>query len=256
MRLITTFVLIISTYFGFAGGSSTPIYVLKTIGNVEGIVFYDSGKIETNNPISGMTYQPRDSQRDYVTGTNSSVVFSLADDVVVGIEENSEFKLHTSTVDVINNQGSPPSKAVFTNKNHVASLMNGMIDVINLSSNGVFLLQTPRVTITIKQGRCRVIVQGKTTIVASMEGSVILHKLVDANLSSVSQGKYAYVSTYYSLTGKGIDLMNNGKATAIVRPIDADDLKKMTDSFDENIKLHDGSIYIVDGNRIIGVKIR
>ena len=244
---------IFSTYFGFSAEVPSPVYVLRSIGKVDAVVFYDNGKIETNNPVVGVTYQPKDAQRDYLTLTNSSVLLSLSDDVSISIDENSEFKLHTSTVDV----GRPtiPSKAMFTNKNHVATLMSGTIDLINLSSNGSFLLQTPRVTLTIGRGKCRVIVQGKTTVIAVLEGNVTAHKLVNGKSATIESGKYAHITTYYSLVGKGMDLANNGKPTADIRSIEQDDNKKMTDTFGENEKLHGSFIYIVDGEKVMGVKI-
>lgn len=255
MRRIILLGLVFFSYICFSAEVPSPTYLLKLNGKVDGVVFYDSGKIETNNLVVGMTYQPKDAQRDYTTGTNSSIMFSLVDDVVLNVEENSEFKLHTSTVNV-NDRISIPIKPSFTNKNHVASLMNGTVDIINLSSNGTFLLQTPRVSMSINKGKCRVIVQGKTTIVAVLDGNVVLHKLVENKSVLVDTGKYAHVTTYYSLIGKGIDLTNNGKATADVRLIELGDIKKMSDSFGETEKLHDSFIYIAEGGRILGVKIR
>jgi hypothetical protein len=242
------------TYLGVADEVPSPSYILKTSGKVDRVVFYDSGKIETNNLIVGATYQYKDAQLDYITGTNSTLVMSLSDDVVLGVEENSELKIHTSTVDV--KQVSIPTKATLTNKNHVMSLMSGVVDVINISTNGMVLLQTPRVTIVVRQGKFRIIVQGKTTIVAAMEGVAVLQKLVDVKSGLVEAGKFAHVTTYYSLSNKGMDLANNGKATASIRPIETDDGKKMTDSFNETVKLHESFIYIVDGGKILGVKIR
>lgn len=254
MRCIILFVLLFFTYLGVADEIPSPSYILKTVGKVDRVVFYDSGKIETNNLVVGSTYQTKDAQLDYLTGTNSTLVLSLADDVVLGIEENSELKIHTSTVDI--KQVSIPTKASFTNKNHVMSLMNGVVDIINISTNGTVLLQTPRVTIVVRQGKFRIIVQGKTTIVAAVEGAAVLQKLVDAKSGLVESGKFAHVTTYYSLSNKGMDLANNGKATASIGTIELDDVKKMSDSFNEIVKLHDSFIYIVDGGKILGVKIR
>ena len=72
--------------------------------------------------------------------------------------------------------------------------------------------------------------------------SAISHKLVGAAPDSI--------------IGKGMDLANNGKATADVRLIELGDIKKMSDSFGETEKLHDSFIYIAEGGRILGVKIR
>ena len=253
MRCIILFVLLFFTYLGVADEIPSPSYILKTVGKVDRVVFYDSGKIETNNLVVGSTYQVKDAQSDYITGTNASVVFSISDDVVLHVEENSEFKIHTSTAELA--AASIPMKAKFSNKNHAMSLMNGTVDIINFSTNGTFLLQTPRVSLTIKQGKYRVIVQGKTTVVAAIEGVAILHKLVDIKTGNVDAGKFAHITTYYSLLGKGMDLTNNGKATASIGTIEPDDMKKMSDSFDEVVKLHGSFIYIVDGGKILGVKI-
>lgn len=219
------------------------------------VVLADDGKISTNKLVVGTTHIRGNDQSDYNTSTNSSLTLMLADDVIVSLDENSEFKLHSSTVSVLN-RGGLPSRSSFTNKNHTASLMSGSADIINMSSNGMFVLQTPRVTITVRQGKCRVIVQGKTTVVVTVEGIMLLHKLVEPKNGLVESGKYAHVTTYYSLLSKGMDTLNNGKATASVKPISEEDLKKMTDSFEELLKLGSSVMFVEIDNKSVGVKIR
>jgi hypothetical protein len=255
MRYFILFVLLVSSLSVFAGGYPTPTYLLKSIGSPEMVTLSDSGKISTNKLVVGETHIRENAQSDYNTPTNSSMVLMLADDVIVSVDENSEFKLHSSTVN-ISNRGSLPSKSVFSDKNHVASLMSGTVDIINSSTNGVFLLQTPRVTITIRQGKCRVIVQSKTTVVVTIEGSMFLHKLVDPKDGLVDAGKYAHVTTYYSLLSKGMDTLNNGKATATIKQISIEDVKRVNDSFDELSRLGSNVIFVESDNKTIGVKIR
>lgn len=255
MKYFILLFLLVSCLSGFSGGYPTPIYLLKSTGLTEMVTLYDNGKITTNNLVIGETYVRENVQFDYNTGTNSSMVLMLADDVTVGLDENSEFKLHSSTIN-ISNRGGMPVKSLFSEKNHVATLMSGTADIINTSSNGVFLLQTPRVSLTIHTGKCRVIVQGKTTVVVTLEGSVFLHKLVEPKDGIVSEGKYAHVTTYYSLVSKGVDTLNNGKATATIKSISSDDVKKMKDSFDELTKSMSSVIFVEIGDKSVGVKIR
>lgn len=219
------------------------------------VMLGDNGSISTNKLVVGETYIRENVQSDYNTQTNSSVSLLLGNETMVSLDENSEFKLHSSTVNVAN-RGSLPATSIFTDKNHVASLMNGSADIINTSSNGVFLLQTPRVSMTVGKGRFRVIVQGKTTIVVALEGSVALHKLVEPKSGVISDGKFAHVTTYYSLVTKGLDVLNNGKATATVKPIDDEDLKKMAESFNDLFLLGSSVMFVEIDNKTIGVKIR
>lgn len=254
MRHLILIVLLFSCLTGFSTGFPAPVYLLKSTGTSEAVTFSDAGKISTNKLVVGETYIRENSQSDYNTKTNASLTLMLANEVIINLDENSEFKLHSSTVNV-SNRGSLPSTSIFTDKNHVASLMAGAADIINTSSNGIFLLQTPRVSMTVGKGKFRVIVQGKTTIVVSLEGYVTLHKLVELKSVVIPEGKFAHVTTYYSLVNRGMDVLNNGKATATVKSIDAEDLKKMVDSFNDLSRLGSSVMFVEIDNRSVGVKI-
>lgn len=237
-----------------AGEYTTPLYFIKSTGTSEYIQLYDNGKVETNNIVLGKTYQYPNSQSDFNTKSNSYVSFMLSDGVVIGLDENTEFKLHTSTVDIIN-KGNLPSKTLFKDGNHTSTVMTGTIDIINTSSNGTFTLQTPRVSMTLKQGKFRIIVQGKTTIVVVTDGSVVLHKIIESK-NTVEKGTYALINTYYSLTTRGMDVLNNGKATSTSKPILDDDLKRMNSSFDELENLGSNVLFVEVDGKTVGIKLR
>lgn len=239
----------------FSATYPTPTYLLKSTGKTEIVTLNDNGNVSTNKVVVGETYVRENAQSDYNTQTNSSLSLLLANELIISLDENTEFKLHSSTVDILN-RGSLPAATVFTNKNHVASLMGGSVDIINTSTNGTVLLQTPRVSMTISKGKFRVIVQGKTTIVVSLEGSVTLHKLVEPKSGVVSEGKFAHVTTYYSLVSKGAEVLNNGKATATIKPIDDVDSKKMVESFNDLLNGGSSVLFVEIDNKTVGVKIR
>lgn len=255
MRHFILIALFFSCLTTIAAVYPTPTYLLKSAGKIEAVTLSDNGDIATNKLMVGETYVRENSQSDYNTHTNASLSLLLANETIVSLDENTEFKLHSSTVDIVN-RGSLPSSSSFTNKNHVASLMGGSVDIINTSSNGTFLLQTPRVSMTVGKGKFRVIVQGKTTIVVALEGTVTLHKLVESKSGVISDGKFAHVTTYYSLVTKGVDVLNNGKATATVKPIDEEDSKKMTESFSDLLRLGSSVMFVEIDNKTVGVKIR
>lgn len=255
MRYCILIFLIVTNLTVYSGEYPTPTFLLKQSGKCESLSVFDNGKIVTNKLTVGETFVRKDTQSEYVTETNSFLSLILASDLIVNIDENSEFKVHFSTVDILNH-GSLPTKSVFTNKNHVTSLSSGSIDVINLTTNGSVLLQTPRVSMTLNRGKFRVIVQGKTTLVVCLEGSVILQKLAESKTVVVPESKFAHVTTYYSLTSKGTDVLNNGKPTATIKPIESDDLKKMGESFSELLKLSETVMFVEIDNKTIGVKIR
>lgn len=234
---------------------SSPIYVLKQSGTVENVIFYDNGKIKTNALDTGKTYSEGKCQLDYNTKSNSSVILAISDDVVVSLDESSEFKLHTFSVE-LGNGDSLPAKAKLSNKNIVATLMSGMVDVVNSSTNGQpVLLQTPRVTVVVGKGKTRVLVQGKTTIIAVIEGSSTLNKVVEGNKFVVPAGSFAHVTTYYSLSNKGIDLHNNGRPTATLKVISEEDLKRTGQNFSDMMSLSSGVMFSVIDKSVIGVKI-
>jgi hypothetical protein len=85
---------------------------------------------------------------------------------------------------------------------------------------------------------------------------MFLHKLVDPKDGLVDAGKYAHVTTYYSLLSKGMDTLNNGKATATIKQISIEDVKRVNDSFDELSRLGSNVIFVESDNKTIGVKIR
>lgn len=255
MKHFISIVLLFSCLTAFSATYPTPTYLLKSVGKTESVTLHDNGNISTNKVVAGETHVRENAQTDYNTQTNSSLSLLLGNELIVSLDENTEFKLHSSTVDILN-RGSLPAASVFTNKNHVTSLMGGSADIINTSSNGTVLLQTPRVSMTIGKGKFRVIVQGKTTIVVALEGSVTLHKLVEPKSGVISDGKFAHVTTYYSLVSKGMDVLNNGKATATVKPIDDSDAKKMSESFNELLNLGSSVLFVEIDNKTVGVKIR
>lgn len=255
MRHFILITLLLSCLTVYSGGYPTPTYLLKSSGKYESLTINDSGTITTNKIIVGETYVRGDSQSDYTTQTNSSVELLLANEVAIRVDENSEFKIHSSTVNV-SNRGSLPSASIFTDKNHVTSLMGGSVDIINTSSNGIFVLQTPRVSMTVNRGKFRVIVQGKTTIIVCLEGSITLNKLVESNSSVLSAGKFAHVTTYYSLVTKGVDVLNNGKATATVKEIAPQDLSKMSAEFELFSKSAGEVLFVEVDNKTVGVKVR
>jgi hypothetical protein len=240
---------------GFCGGYPTPIYTLKSFGQTELVILKDSGEVSTNKLVVGETHVTRQAQADYNTYSNSFLTLAVANEVVIGLDENSELKLHSSTVNV-QNRGGLPAKSIFTDKNHVMSLMSGAMDIVNTSSNGVVTVQTPRVSLTVKKGKHRIIVKGKTTIAVCLEGSMVIHNTIEGKSLELTSEKFAHVSTYQSLVSKGPDLLNNGKATAVIRTVSDDDNKRISETFVEMVKDNDSVMFVEVDNKTVGIKIR
>lgn len=230
-------------------------YPLKQNGSVNNIVFYDDGKIVTNNINLGNTYKYEKCQIDFETSTNSVFKFQFSDGTLVSLAENSQLKLHNFFAD-IKNDTSSPSILKCDNQNYAFSLMSGILDVVNTSTNGVFMLQTPRVSMTLKNGKYRIVVQDKTTVIAVITGKAIIHKVIEGKEVNVVDGNFAHVSTYYSLSLKGMDTINNGKPTAVIKPIQIEDIKTITQSCDDLISLSNEIMFTLIDKKVVGIKIR
>jgi len=230
-------------------------YPLKYSGKMENVVFYDSGKFETNNIVIGKTYQFNKCQLDFNTETNSFLDLALSDDTLIHIDEGSQFKFHTFLTSV-ENTDDLPTIARISNQNYICSLMVGMVDIVNSSTNGTFLLQTPRITIVLKKGKYRVVVQGKTTVIAVLEGKSVIYKIIESKELEIKENSFAHVTTYFSLSGKGIDVLNNGRPTANVRPIQLDDVDKIKSSCDDLTSSKSKILFSIVDKKVLGIKIR
>jgi len=230
-------------------------YPLKQVGTINNLIFQDDGKIITNNIILGNTYKHENCQIDFETTTNSTFKFQFSDRTLVSLNENSQLKLHTFSSTIKNNT-TVPSILVCDNQNYVFSLMSGVLDVVNTSTNGIFMLQTPRVSMTLKVGKFRIVVQDKTTVIAVLEGSATIHKVIESKELKIAEGNFAHVSTYYSLSLKGMDTMNNGRPTAVIKPIQPDDVKTITQSCNDLVSLSNETMFVLIDKKVIGIKIR
>ena len=239
----------------YAAEIGSPFYPLSLLNNVENVVFYDDGKIHTNKLVISKTYQYEKCQLDFNTPTNSNIKLALADDVTIYLDENSQLKLHTFSVN-LQNEGELPSLSKFSNKSYVFSLMGGAVDIINQSTNGSFILQTPRVTVSLKQGKYRIMVKDKTTIIVVLEGSAIANKVIESKEYIIEHGNFAHVSTYYSLSLKGMETLNNGKPTATTKPISPTDLEKMKVSFQELMDSRNTMLFSTINKEVVGIKLR
>ncbi len=255
MRNIILLVILSFASSIYAGEIGSPFYPLSLLNNVENVIFHDDGKINTNKLVVGQTYQFEKCQLDFNTPTNSSIKLALADDVTVYLDENSQLKLHTFSVN-LNNDGELPSLSKFSNKIYVFSLMGGAVDIINQSTNGSFILQTPRVTVSLKQGKYRIMVKDKTTIIVVLEGSAIANKVIESKEYIIEHGNFALVSTYYSLSLKGVGTMNNGKPTATTKQVSAEDLEKMKINFQELMDSRNTMLFSTINKEVVGIKLR
>lgn len=229
-------------------------YPLKQSGVVNNTIFYDDGKIVTNNIISGNTYKYEKCQIDFETTTNSTFKFQFSDGTLISLAENSQLKLHNFSADIKNNT-SIPSILKCDNQNYAFSLMSGILDVVNTSTNGVFMLQTPRVSMTLKNGKYRVVVQDKTTVLAVITGKAIVHRVIESKELSVTNGNFAHISTYYSLSLKGMDTINNGKPTAVIKSIQPEDIKTIEQSCDDLMSLSNEMIFALIDKKVVGIKL-
>lgn len=253
MRNIIYTLLILTT--SIFAQDTISYYPLKQTGTVNNVIFYDDGKITTNNLILGNTYKYQKCQIDFETLTNSSFKLQFSDGTLISLTENSQLKLHDFSAD-IKNEGSFPSILKSDNQNYAFSLMTGILDVVNTSTNGTFMLQTPRVSMTLKTGKYRIVVQDKTTVLAVITGKAIIHRVIESKELTVTEGNFAHVSTYYSLSLKGMDTINNGKPTAVIKPIQLDDVKTITQSCDDLVSLSHEIIFALIDKKVIGIKIR
>jgi len=250
-------ILLILTLFISSVFAEQPLsyYPLHATGNVENTIFYDSSDIHTNQIVVGKTYQFDKAQIDFTTLTNTSLKLSFSDDTLISIEENTELKLHTYTTKLVN-ESETPVTVKSDNQNYIFSIMSGVIDVVNVSTNGTFLIQTPRVNITLKTGQYRILVQGKTTVIAVLSGTATIHKVIEGKEIKLESGNFAHVTTYYSLMTKGVDLMNNNKPTASIKKLSVEDVDKIKQSCEELSTLRQSMMFVLVDKKVVGVKIR
>jgi hypothetical protein len=175
--------------------------------------------------------------------------------ITMAMDENVQVKIHTSSI-TVDNLKDFPTIVKISNKILVCSLMNGVCDIINSDTNGSISIQTPRVPIVLKKGKYRIVVQGKTTVLAVIDGLATIHNTIESKSPiQITSGNFAHVSTYYSLSTKGLDTLNNGKATVSIKPIQADDLKKIQTSCDQLDVLKNNIVFCVIDKKIVGVKL-
>lgn len=249
------FILFLFTTLSTYSSENISFFPLKQVGKVENIVFNDNGNFETNSIVAGKTYKFKESQLDFNISTNSSLKLYFSDETIFNLEEDVQLKMHTFSYDILND-GNLPKRLSSTNSNYILSLMNGTLDIVNDSNSSNFIIQTPRVSFTIKNGKYRIIVIDKTTVVAVLDGSVTFYKVVEGKEHEVTSGNLAHVTTYFGLTSKGSSILKNGNPTVNVKPIDFEDSNKMNYTFDELIELKNKVVFSLIGDTVVGIDLK
>lgn len=228
----------------------SPIYVLNKSGSVAAIENTEQN-IKTNQFNLGKTYKFTYGGELH-TDTNSTTTMLISDFMAISIHESSDFRFHANTVDV--EFSTAPSKLNSKNKYNSFSLLSGSVDILNSSTNGITVIQTPRVVVNLKRGMFRVIVQGKITIVVVYEGIAVLNKVVEGKELILNPKTFAHVTTYVSLLNKGVDVLNNGMPTANVKDIPNGELLKFSEIHSELNKFLDSVFFADIDGIIVGIK--
>jgi len=189
---------------------------------------------------------------EFVVSSNS-VHRLIFPDTSIKIEEGSSVSLVNGQI-IHLNKTSPPARAMLSERIMSFTVLDGSIDIVSLGVKAPLMVHTPRVTVLVKRANCRIIVQGKTTIVAVESGEVLLNKVVEGDKLPVKSGAYAHVTTYVSLSNKGMDTINNGRPTATIKEISQSEQLNLKESIIQLSKDYDSVFFATIRGEVIGIK--
>ena len=178
--------------------------------------------------------------------------------IIVSVNESSKFNLSNFIIDC-ENLNSLPSVARISNYNYATDLSEGIVDVVIPEQNkdSKFTIHTPRVNLILGVGKFRIVVQGKTTIIAVLSGKAYAANLVESLKYEINEGKVATITTFVPLNKVGNDPyknINNNKPTASIKDILTDDLNDLTKNFNTLSNIKESVIFSVIDQKIIGIK--
>ena len=211
--------------------------------------------VPTSYFLDGKTLQSFETQIDYNTTNGVSQEMCFLNNVMVYVNENSQFSINQTYADY--ETPTLPSVIKLIKIKYTFSIMDGVVDIINDNTNNVdnnVVIHTPRINMTLNQGKFRVIADKDTTVVAVFNGSVDVLNVLEGKRVRILESNCGIITKHIPLSTKDANFYSVSKSTVSIKPIQVDDIDKLKITFSKLAESLKNVIFVVIDNKIYGVK--
>lgn len=179
----------------------------------------------------------------------------LANNTVVKVEQNSEFRVDSFNIN-LKETNIFPFKINVENFNMNLALMNGSAYfVVNKKTNDQAMLQTPLSNFGLDNGKYWIQVDNKFVIVIILDGTLGVYDNVTNKKEIVGSGNIVLIRPFEFHVGKQADLFVD-KTDTSVKKAKSEQLKNLVKNVDELSKVNDEVIWVSIDGKIAAVKIK
>ena len=215
-----------------------------------------SKQYTTNNLSIYKTYSVSNNTFDVTTKTNQNITLYLANNNIVKVEPNSEFRVDSFDLFV---KESPqyPIKITQSQVNLNLALMDGeALFVINkVSPDDQILLQTPVVNLGLESGKYFVQISKKSVLIYILTGSLNVFDNITNKKELVTAGNAVLIHPAPMLSPKQQEMFGD-KMTTTVKKAKVEQFKPYVEEVTKLEFMLNEFIFIIDKNQVTGVKVK